>query len=126
MFYNNGEEINCINYELNEDNIPNKEKEFAYHLIKLKNQGYIDFEENKIFKQGGMINAKYKNNNIMTFPKSIEMEEKGKIYVEELKMTILDKVKRLLKKTPKVVIFLVATTVTVVITAVINKIINGQ
>lgn len=121
MFYNNGEEINCINYELNEDTIPNKEKEFAYHLIKLKNQGYINFEETKVFKSGGMINEKYNNNNIMTFPKSIKMEQKGKFYVEESKMTKLDKVKRLLKRVPRAVIFLVATFITAIISKIINK-----
>jgi hypothetical protein len=122
MFYNNGKEISCTNYELNEDNIRDKEREFAYHLMKLKNQGYINFEEKKVFKPGGMIDEKYNNNNIMTFPKSIKMEEKGKVYVEKLRMTKLDKVKGLLKKTPKAVIFVVST----LIAAIINKIINKQ
>lgn len=55
----------------------------AYHLYKLQNLGFIDFDEQALFSTGGMKNEKYNNNVLIIYKNDgVELLEKG---IEEAK-----------------------------------------
>ena len=60
-YRNKGKVINYRDYRLTEEDKRQKVQEFAYHLLNLRNLGYIRFNENQVFAIGGKMNKRYKN-----------------------------------------------------------------
>ncbi|MDN4609110.1 hypothetical protein [Sporosarcina highlanderae] len=85
----------AIDYELIEkDNSDPKimQMEFASYLIKLKNLGYISFQDSKVFLKGGWRNEKYKNNVIVNYTEHIVIEDKGIKLIQKDRETISGKI----------------------------------
>jgi hypothetical protein len=90
--FNGGEKINQSNYELQEVDPRLKKQELAWHLSRLERFGYIEYQ-GQAFITGGQLNRKYNNNVIMIWAEAIHIKEKGIEYVQEVKKTVLDKLK---------------------------------
>lgn len=69
------------NYILKEESSIDKKQEFAFHLIKLKNLGYIKFEE-QVFLKSGNYSNKYNNNVTKIYEDKIHIDFKGINFVE--------------------------------------------
>lgn len=76
----------------------NKAQEIVYYLDLLKDKKLIKIENDKYYSSGGMFSNKYKNNAKIIFWDSINITVEGREYIEEFRMTNLQKVKRFFKK----------------------------
>lgn len=76
----------------------NKAQEIVYYLDLLKDKKLIKIKNDKYYLSGGMFSNKYKNNAKIIFWDPINITVQGREYIEELRMTNLQKVKRFFKK----------------------------
>ena len=92
MDLNNGKRISETDYGFEEISNEGKKQALAWHLFKLRRLKYISFDENT-FITGGWHHPKYNNNVIMYYAENIHITEKGILYVDEIRKTVLSKVK---------------------------------
>lgn len=50
--------------------------EFAHYLLKLKKEGFLDFEDSKVIHPGGIRDEEYNNSVAMVFTDNIEVTDK--------------------------------------------------
>lgn len=103
MDINHGPRINMNNYELKEAVEKEKRQEFVSYLQKLKRFEYIEYEEDNAFRLGGIRSTKYRTNVCMIWSDEIHISKKGIELVEEIKKTVLEKIKEKSSKGLKVV-----------------------
>lgn len=72
------------NYILNEKDPKEKKQEFVYYLARLKELGFIKYEEDEAFINSGSCSAKYNNNVAMIYGDKIHIDSKGIELVENL------------------------------------------
>lgn len=87
-------QISTDQFDLSEDKADDKVKETGYYLKKLEHNGFLEFKYNpKPFLTGGHNHERYRNNISMINWDCISLTYKGKITVEELRITKWDKLK---------------------------------
>ena len=72
------------NYILTESDPKEKKQEFAYYLARLKELGFIKYEEAEAFINSGIHSIKYNNNVDVIYGDKIHIDSKGIKLVEEM------------------------------------------
>ena len=83
--------LNSSIFELSGDASPNQE--IGFYLERLKRLNYLDYEE-KALTRGGQGDNKYQSNVINIWWDDIHISYKGKKYIADRRLTVLDKVGR--------------------------------
>lgn len=82
--------LNSLIFELKGDANPNQE--VGFYLERLKRLNYLDYKE-KALSRGGQGDNIYQSNVINIWWDDIHISYKGKKYVAEKRLTVLDKVR---------------------------------
>jgi hypothetical protein len=77
-----GMSFEIANFNLKEEDKKKQTQEFAFYLVKLKRLGFVQYEENEAFINGGNISTKYNNNVAMIYEEKIHIDSKGVDLVE--------------------------------------------
>lgn len=77
--------ISYTNYNLTEEDPFEKKQEFVFHLNKLKNLGFIKFDETEAFQNAGIRSTKYKSCVQMVWSDKLHTTTDGRNLVESLK-----------------------------------------
>lgn len=82
--------LSASNFNLKGDALPNQE--LGFYLERLKRLNYLDFKD-KVLSRAGQRDEKYKTNVINIWWDDIHITYKGKKFVQEHQMTVVDKVR---------------------------------
>lgn len=83
--------LNTSIFELSGDASPNQE--IGFYLERLKRLNYLDYKD-KALTRGGQSDTKFQSNVINIWWDDIHISYKGKKYIADKRLTVIDKVRR--------------------------------